>query len=280
MAISRKTTDSKTALRVTRTWIGIAAALLVASSAIFAVVHAAPGGADLVSPDGTTTLSAIGTVTPGPYTSGQVISIVGTANSTLSNANLVANAVPGQATGNPTGAFYFEECTDPGGLPANLPTTSSGCEAATIDFTSVQKDEDGSFDNPGYTVYDLPDPGTLGNATMTGSCDVAPNTCVVGVFAESPGTTGFSYPHLFSAPFNVEVGDGLDVGDDTGDGTAPTTMPPASTSLSTSLSRCGQSGTTISVPTGTAVTDRRGTARSSTRPAPKAGSGTSTPGTI
>jgi hypothetical protein len=231
------------------------AALLVAFSAVFIAVGSASGGATLVSTDGVTTLATTGTVTPGPYTSGQAITITGTANSTLSNANLVANAVPGQATGNPTGAFYFEECADPGGTVANLPTTSSGCEAATVDFTSVQKDADGSFDNPSYTVYDLPDLATLGNATMVGTCDVAPNTCVIGIFAENPGTTGFSYPHLFSAPFNIEVGDGQDLGDNPGDGTAATSTPPASTSLSTSLSGGDQSGTSISVPTGTAVTD-------------------------
>ena len=165
-----------------------------------------------MSSDGVTTLAPIGTVTPGPYTSGQSIQITGTANAVLDNANLVANSVPGQTTGNPTGSFYFEECTDPGGLAANLPTTSSGCEAATDDFTSVQKSSDGSFDDPSYIVYALPDPGTLGSATMVGTCDVAPNTCVIGIFAENPGTTGFNYPHLFSAPFNIEVGDGLDLG--------------------------------------------------------------------
>jgi hypothetical protein len=174
----------------------------------------------LVSPDGTTTLSTQGAITSGtPYSSGQSITITGSANSTLSNANLVANSVPGQATGNPVGAFYFEECADPGGTTANLPTTSSGCEAATDDFTSVSKTEDGSFDNPSYTVYDLPDPGTLGNATMVGKCDVAPNTCVIGIFATNPNTTGFSYPHLFSAPFQITVGDGQDLGDNPGDGT-------------------------------------------------------------
>ena len=119
----------------------------------------------------------------------------------------------------------------------------------------MQKSSDGSFDDPSYIVYDLPDPGTLGSATMVGTCDVAPNTCVIGIFAENPGTTGFNYPHLFSAPFNIEVGDGLDDGANPGDGTAPTSTPPATTSLSTSLSGGGQSGTSISVPTGTAVTD-------------------------
>ena len=83
------------------------------------------------------------------------------------------------------------------------------------------KSDDGSFDNPAYAVYDLPDPGTLGSPTMVGTCDVAPNTCVVGIFATNPNISGFSYPHLFSAPFNISVGDGEDLGDDPGNGTAP-----------------------------------------------------------
>ena len=196
MTIAKKTPNSKTKRRMTRTWIGIAVAV-VAFSGVLIAVGSAPGEASLVSSDGITTLATTGTVTPGPYASGQTIEITGTANSVLNNANLVANAVPGQTAGNPTGAFYFEECTDPGGLVANLPTTSSGCEAATIDFTSVTKTSDGSFDVPSYTVYDLPDPGTLGSATMVGTCDVAPNTCVVGIFAENPGPAG-SATHTFS----------------------------------------------------------------------------------
>ncbi len=99
------------------------------------------GAASADISNGTTTLSATGPVTAGtPYSSGQNIEIKGVANSTLSNANLVANSVPGQTTGNPTGAFFFEECTDVGGTVAGLPTTSSGCEAATDDFTSVSEE--------------------------------------------------------------------------------------------------------------------------------------------
>jgi hypothetical protein len=153
-----------------------------------------------------------------PYTSGQAITITGNANSTLSNANLVANSVPGQSTGNPTGDFYFEECTDPGGTTANLPTAPDNCEAATDDFTSVAKTSDGSFDNPSYSVYALPD-SNLGSATLVGKCGVAPNYCVIGIFATNPNTTGFSYPHLFSAPFQSTLGDGAEAGDNPGDGT-------------------------------------------------------------
>src|ERR1700722_18156038 len=204
--------------------VAISSAAALCGGALALGVGVGVASADISN--GVTTLSATGPVTAGsPYTSGQTIEIKGVANSTLSNANLVANSVPGQTTGDPTGAFYFEECTDVHGAVAVLPTTSSGCEAATVDFTSVEKDEDGSFDNPSFTVYALPDLATLGNATMVGTCDVAPNTCVIGIFAENPGTSGFSYPHLFSAPFNIEAGDGQDLGDNPGDGTAPTAAP-------------------------------------------------------
>jgi hypothetical protein len=94
MTIAKKTANSKTTVRAFLTWIGIAVAL-VATLAIVTVVGSAPGGATLVSTDGITTLATTGTVTPGPYTSGQAITITGTANSVLSNANLVANSVPG-----------------------------------------------------------------------------------------------------------------------------------------------------------------------------------------
>ncbi len=62
----------------------------------------------------------------------------------LDNANLVANGVPGQTTGNPTGTFYVYECTDPGGLSANLPTQPYDCEAQTLDL-SDGKSDNGAF---------------------------------------------------------------------------------------------------------------------------------------
>jgi hypothetical protein len=58
---------------------------------------------------------------------------------------------------------------------------------------------------------------------MTGSCDVAPNFCVFGIFVVNPngpsGGAAFSYPHLFSAPFQVANVDGVDGGTNPGDGT-------------------------------------------------------------
>ena len=216
-------------------------AVLALMSAFIAFMSVTPGqAATLVSSDGITSLSTIGTVTAGtPYSSGQTISITGIANSVMDNTSLGDACVPGQYTpstgtcpsgttpsGNATGNFYIEECTDPGGLAANLPTSGGQCENATLDV-SVSKTNDGSFSDSSYQLFDLPDPGTLGPADMTGSCDVAPNQCVIGIFATDPhAANGFNYPHLFSAPFNIDkqsdFGSGRETGLHPGDGSAPT----------------------------------------------------------
>ncbi len=213
-------------------------AFLAILSALVAFLSVTPrAAADLVSADGFTTLSTqstIGTVTPGtPYSSGQTITATVTANSSLSNATLCESqyAALNQICGNPTGFYYIEECTDPGGLATNLPTTPNGCEHGTED-ESQPKSMDGSLVDQAVLVYDLPAATVLGPPNMTGKCDVAPNQCVIGIFAADPQSGGgFSYPHLFSAPFNIVVGDGLAMGDDPGDGSPP---PLASTSATNS----------------------------------------------
>jgi hypothetical protein len=210
-------------------WPSLLPFALVISLGVFAPLilsTAQAGGSQLTSGDGYTTLDTIGAITPGtPYTSGQQISVTVAPNPVLSFANLAAAGTPGctgtGANAQCTGDFYVYECTDPGGTPANLPKGQTNCEPATLYL--VPKTSNGSLSLSGtdaLTVYDLPDPSTLGVPLMTGQCDVAPNQCVVGIFSVNPFTeAGFPYPHLFSAPFQVTVGDGQDKGDNPGDGT-------------------------------------------------------------
>ncbi len=186
------------------------------------------GASGLTSSDGNTTLTTTAdcgsppapcTITPGsPYTSGQIINVGVAANSVISSAALAAFTPAIPSLYQPGGNFYLEECTDVGGTTAGLPTGPSGCEAATLLTTG--KTSTGGF-SKNFTVYDLPDFNTLGSPTMTGTCDVAPNTCVVGIFISNPQSVSgtFGYPHLFSAPFQMSVGDGNDVGNNPGDGT-------------------------------------------------------------
>jgi hypothetical protein len=196
----------------------LAASLLISAAMLVDGLGNPGAAATRTSSDGFTTLTTIGTVTTGtPYTSGQQISLNVAANSVMNTTNLANNGAP------TTGNFYVEECTDPGGTTAGLPTNATGCEAATL--ITGPKATDGHLNltgTSGPTVYDLPDPGTLGSPTMTGKCDVAPNQCVIGIFAANPSPAagnGFAFPHLFSAPFQVIVGDGADVGNSPGDGT-------------------------------------------------------------
>jgi hypothetical protein len=210
--------------------VALLAVVAIATVLFVDALSNAGGASTLTSTDGFTALSTIGAVTASsPYSSGQQINVAVVANDTLSQANLTANGAP------TTGLFDIEECTDPGGLAANLPTTPNGCEAATLATTAKTVDGHISSSTLGpYTIFDLPDPGTLGSATMVGSCDIAPNQCVLGIFAANPATNGFGFPHLFSAPFNVTVGDGSDAGTDPGDGTLPAaTMTSAANSTVT-----------------------------------------------
>ena len=204
--------------------------------AVFALgVGSGVAGANtLTSGDGNTTLTTQGTVASGaPYSSGQIIDLNVAANNVLSASNLFASGTPGcsQLSAGPpptyscSGNYYVEECTNPGGTTTSLPTGASGCEAATL--ATGGKNADGHLSligGNGPTIFDLPDPGTLGSATMTGTCDVAPNQCVLGIFAENPQAgNGFAYPHLFSAPFQVDqqadFGSGSEAGLNPGDGT-------------------------------------------------------------
>jgi hypothetical protein len=193
---------------------GVSAAALLCGG-VFMFGMAGPAGAStLTSPDGNTTLTTQGTVAAGtPYTSGQNVTLSVQANSVISTAALSAAGAP------TTGNFSVYECTDPGGTVANLPTTPSGCEPDTV--ASVAKTPTGAVSLSGansFVVFDLPD-ANLGTPSMAGTCDVAPNQCVVGIFATPIASGAFGFPHLFSAPFQVTVGDGADNGDSPGDGT-------------------------------------------------------------
>jgi hypothetical protein len=195
------------------------AATLCGAALVLTVGVGTAGASSLVSPDGNTTLNTEGTVAPGtPYSSGQTIEVSVQMNDSLSNATLCESqyAALNQTCGNPTGFYYIEECTDVGGV---LPTTPNGCEHGTLD-ESQPKSMDGSLDDTGFLVYALPDATGLGAPNMVGKCSKAPNTCVIGIFAADPQeSSGFSYPHLFSASFQVFNTDGVNGGGDPGDGT-------------------------------------------------------------
>ncbi len=203
---------------VSRT-VAILAAAVLGSFAFLIGAFAHPAGAaTLTSADGYTSVSndpndPNGPATPGtPYDSGQAIDINVVANPVINATGLAAASLPD------TGTFYIIECQDPGGNAAGLPTKVAQCDNGTL--TTTGKTADGSVNQTGgnaYQVYNLPTAAT--NFDTTASCGLSPNPCVVGIFAVSPSAGGFADPHLFSAPFQVAVGDGSNSGDNPGDGT-------------------------------------------------------------
>jgi hypothetical protein len=200
--------------RILRTAGTSAAAALLGGVLLVGLMAGPASASSLVSPDGNTTISTTGTVTPGtPYDSAQPIKVTVVANSTLASATLTGDGLS-------NGKYVLEECADPGATTANLPTTAAGCEALTNTAGSDPLWTSTGAITTTFTVFDLPD-SNLGNGTLTGVCDVAPNTCVIGIFAASPQTNGVGNgnPHLYSAPFQVTAGDGGDDDATPGDGT-------------------------------------------------------------
>ena len=115
-----------------------------------------------------------------------------------------------------------EECDDPGGTTAGLPSVpTNNCDSQTLGTTTAVN-ADGSFSfsntntpaNP-YTVYWLPDNTTFGEPSdNVPTCGTAPNYCVLYL---GPAQTNFADPHLFSAPFSI-TNNGDDGGENPGDG--------------------------------------------------------------
>jgi len=182
-----------------------------------ALLSAGAHAASLTS--GPVSINTVDTVTTGtPYSSGQQVNIAVGANSTMNQASL-------EAAGFPSGAVAIKalECSDPGGLVANLPTKPSECQADTIDSISGAN-ADGSFNINGYTIYALPNNITFGEGASGPLCDNG-DACVVGLFSNY---TDFSKPHLFSAAYYVAPNSD-DGGENPGDGSQLAASPVSAT---------------------------------------------------
>ena len=174
-----------------------------------------------------------------PYASGQMINVVVPANSLFI----------------PTSGVNILECSAPSGV---LPSLPQDCDGNTIQTSTILPASDGSINlqtqgDGLYEVFALPDSISLGEGPSNEvTCgDTAATECVLYI-GNNQGD--FTQPHVLSQPFYVSA-NATDGGTPAGDGSAPATTTPQSTTLSTSLSGGGQSGSSISVPTGTAVTD-------------------------
>ena len=143
-----------------------------------------------------------------PYSSGQSINIEVAANSTLSLTNLESYGFSGEPK------ITFLECSDPGGLVANLPTKLEGeCDTNT-GLSLTNESADGSMTLDDYEIFALPDYPIFDEpADSTPVCD-ASDACVIGIFSNQED---FTDPMLFSAPFYVTP-NADDGGENPGDG--------------------------------------------------------------
>ena len=151
--------------------------------------------------------------TTGTFDSGQPIDVVIPANSVLT----------------PGANIFILECAAPGGVN---PTSSAACDGATgYQGGTISVQSDGSVDvintstafGDPYTVYALPDVPTLHESpSNTPKCGLgSANECVLYIGQGGGGDTGFSQPHFFSQPFQVQT-DPTDSGTlNPGDGTFP-----------------------------------------------------------
>ena len=174
----------------------------------FAVPTAVPAGASTAcSNSGDQCLSAAqpqGTVTPGPFSSGQNINVVIPANDTFSSTD---------GLGNNTSNINILECSAPNGV---IPTNPSACDGNTIQGNTILPATDGSFTYDNYTVYALPDSISLGEGSSGPQCgDTAATECILYV-GNNQGD--FTKPHLWSQPFFVAANSD-DGGENPGDGT-------------------------------------------------------------
>ena len=129
----------------------------------------------------------IGTVTPGPFSSGQVIQVQIPANSTLASG----------------AGINIVECAAPGGV---APTNTAACDGNTIQGDTIFAAANGSVSytnsgpNHGYTIYALPNSGLGEGTSGTPVCNLA-NECVLFI---GQNQNDFTQPHFFSQPFFVK----------------------------------------------------------------------------
>ncbi len=183
------------------------AASLAATAAVatLALAFTSPAGAATGPTSGSVIPNAAqpqGTVTPGPFDSGQSINVV----------------VPANQAFNPDQNINIVECSAPDGV---VPTNPNNCDGNTLQNGAIPN-ADGSLTFTGYTVYALPDNIQLGEGTTGPKCgNTLATECMLYI---GTNQNDFTQPHLWSQPFLVNT-DPTDSGTiNPGDGTPEVPM--------------------------------------------------------
>lgn len=125
------------------------------------------------------------TISPGPvggaYNDGQTVTV----------------SVGPNTLFDPNSRVVIIECADPGGTAANLPTAFRDCDGDTVQADTVLVKKDGSFSEPGYTMYAVPNKVLDEQSNWTPDCNKT-NDCVLYVGEDY---NDFTKPKVFSEPF-------------------------------------------------------------------------------
>jgi Bacterial Ig-like domain (group 1) len=192
--------------------VGILLGALAALGVMVSAGATEPGNGDTIS----NAAQPIGTVTPGPFDSGQTISVSVPANTAFANQT--------------TTGINILECSAANGV---LPTSSADCDGLTIQGSTIEPNADGSFTYDDYQVFALPDKPTFGEPAGGVACgNTVATECVLYIGEDQ---LDFTQPHLWSQFFFVKT-DPTDSGTaDPGDGTAPAAATEPDPSLSTAV---------------------------------------------
>jgi hypothetical protein len=144
------------------------------------------------------------------------------------------------------------ECSDPGGLAANLPKDDKSCDGNTIQGSTILVGANGSFSDSQFPVYALPS-STLGEQSNFVPVCNQTNYCVLYV---GQNQNDFTAPRVFSAPFLVTPGSGTASTSTTAAGAVPgTTSSGSSAGLAPASPASAATGTSGSnAPTTSATT--------------------------
>jgi hypothetical protein len=132
------------------------------------------------------------------------------------------------------------ECADPAGLVANLPKDITTCDGNTIQGSTIQVADDGSFSESAYPVYLLPSSALGEQSNYKPICNQT-NSCVLYVGQDQ---NDFTAPKVFSAPFVISPSSGtttaVKAGSSGSSGTTSTTVaPPTSAAPTVTLAAGG-----------------------------------------
>ncbi len=120
-------------------------------------------------------------------------------HSNLTDGQTVAVSVAPNDYFAPHAAVHILECADPEGSVANLPKDDTTCDGNTIQGSTLLVGANGTFSDPSYPVYLLPNQ-QLGEQTNDQPICNQSHYCVLYV---GLGQNDFTQPKVFSAPFLI-----------------------------------------------------------------------------